>query len=165
MIGKSLIAENVLLCAHCQPQVAWREAICLPTIPVWLGVTAVRLRQFGDFSNFSFRSVRFSLDSEWKALTWISVHEDLRFSPVYHHKQTACNNQFTHSVDPIQSQTEKLNPSYWHFIALTNLLCRQQQTCCRSTKQLLQTMTLTMLRSQTIVSPPVTTTLMKHVNN
>lgn len=130
MIGKSLIAENVLLCAHCQPQVAWREAICLPTIPVWLGVTAVRLRQFGDFSNFSFRSVRFSLDSEWKALTWISVHEDLRFSPVYHHKQTACNNQFTHSVDPIQSQTEKLNPSYWHFIALTNLLCRQQQTCC-----------------------------------
>lgn len=154
MIGKSLIAENVLLCAHCQPQVAWREAICLPTIPVWLWVTAVRLRQFGDFSNFSFRSVRFSLDSEWKALTWISVHEDLRFSPVYHHKQTACNNQFTHSVDPIQSQTEKLNPSYWHFIALTNLLCRQQQTCSPSTKQLLQTMTLTMLRSQTIVSPP-----------
>lgn len=127
---------------------------CLPTIPVWLGVTAVRLRQFGDFSNFSFRSVRFSLDSEWKALTWISVHEDLWFSPVYHHKQTACNNQFTHSVDPIQSQTEKLNPSYWHFIALTNLLCRQQQTCSPSTKQLLQTMTLTMLRSQTIVSPP-----------
>lgn len=70
MIWKSLITENVLLSTHCQPQVARREAICLPKIPVWFGVTAVRLRQFGDFSNFSFRSVRFCLDSEGKALTW-----------------------------------------------------------------------------------------------
>lgn len=72
---------------------------------------------------------------------------------IYNFHQFITTNRLHVTTSSPHSVTEKLNPSYWHFIALTHLLCRQQQTCSPSTKQLLQTMTLTMLRSQTIVSP------------